>query len=282
MRVEEFSDQYELAASAYGLSPDELRDRDDLQAQPLQRWLAIVNGTVAGAVSTWLRPDRRNFLMFACPDPAAYASLTHAVLETLGGRLYTTVDADETEAVEALQAAGFTQEMVAERLRVRFDAALAKLRRASTPPGFSIQAADTVDEGRLFTLDNTVRQDVPGTDGWRGDREWFREEIAESPPFDPSAYLVGVDDHNGEYVGLVRIWRNANGPRFGLIGVVRQYRNTTIAAALIRWALSAAAQWGHPTFTTEACPANGVIHQRLKRVGAESMGRNLQLVRRRP
>lgn len=275
-----FTGQYELAAVLYGMSPDELRGRDERQGQPLQRWIAISDGEAVGAVSTWSRPDNRTFLYFVGRDRTAYAPLTEAVVETLHRRVHTHIDANDTQAVEALEAAGFESELVEEGFRIRFDKALARLDRAWIPSGFSIHSADAVDEDRLFALDNTLRQDTLGTDGWRGDREWFHDELADAPPFDPSAYLVAVDDHNGEYVGLVRAWRNPSGPRFGLVGVVRQYRNTPIAAVLLKQALTAASRWGQDTFTAETSPANAVIYPRMERLGAESMGQFLQMVRR--
>jgi GNAT superfamily N-acetyltransferase len=279
VEVVQFTDEYELAAPVYGISPEELRARDDRQGQPLQRWIALGHGRALGAVSTWLRPDDRMLLYFVGRDPAVYPPLTDAVVEALSRRVYTFVDADDREAVEALQDSGFATELVEERFRIRFDRALARLERAWVPAGFSIHPADAVDEDRLFALDNTLRRDTLGTDGWFGDRDWFRDELAESPPFDPSAYLVAVDDRNGEYVGLVRIWRNPTGPRFGLIGVVRRCRNTPIAAALMKEALTAASSWGHGTFTTETSPANPIIYERMERVGAESLGQFLQMVR---
>ncbi len=74
------------------------------------------------------------------------------------------------------------------------------------------------------------------------------------------------------------MWRNPEGPRFGLIGVVRHYRNTVIAAALLKQVLTAAATWGHASFTTETSVLNRAIYPRLKRIGAECVGRFLQLV----
>jgi GNAT superfamily N-acetyltransferase len=257
----------------------DLRAGDERQGQPLQRWLAVRDGEAAAAVSTWRRPDDRTFLYFVGPDRAAYSPLTEAVIGAVGRPVHTFVDTEDGELVEGLRSAGFEVEVVEEAFRVRFDRVLAWLRRAWAPSGFSIHPADTVDEDRLFVLDNTLRQDTLGTDGWRGDRDWFHDELTESPPFDPSAYLVAVDDRAGEYVGLVRIWRNPTGPRFGLIGVLPDFRSTTIAGALLRQALLAASEWGHETFTAETSPSNPTIYRRMGRLGAESLGRFHQMVR---
>ncbi len=272
------TDQYEAAAPLYGKTPEELRARD--AHRPGWRWLARRDGQAVGAVLAQERPDLRTFLSYAGDDLAALRPLTEAAARHLGGRLHTMADEAECGRLAALRTAGFETEMVSERFVIPFERAIAAVDRAWVPSGMSIRPADEVDEDRLFTLDNTLRQDVPGSDGWRGDRQWFREELAESPPFDPSAYLVGMDDRNGEYAALLRIWRNPDGPRLGLIGVVRQYRNTTIAAALLRQGLRAAAGWGHEHLVTETSPDNPVTYQRMARLGAESRGRFLQLVRR--
>ena len=279
MEVVSFTDEYELAAPVYGISPVELRARDDRQGQPLQRWIATGGGGALGAVTTRLRPDGRMFLSFVGGDLSVYSELSKAVVEALERPVHTFVDAADAETLAALGAAGFTTELVEERFQIRFETALARVKRAWVPSGYSIHPADSVDENLLFTLDNTLRQNTPGTDGWRGDRAWFGEELAESPPFDPAAYLVAVDERNGELVGLVRIWRNPEGPRFGLVGVVPRCRNTTIASALMKEALTAASGWGHEYFIAETSTTNTIIYGRMERVHAESLGRFLQMVR---
>lgn len=74
VRVLRFTDEHELAAGVYGLSPDELRERDERQGQRLQRRVAISDGEAVGAVTTWLRPHDRLFLYFVGRANAAYPS----------------------------------------------------------------------------------------------------------------------------------------------------------------------------------------------------------------
>jgi GNAT superfamily N-acetyltransferase len=212
--------------------------------------------------------------------PMSFAALTEAASRSLQQTLYTTVDLRDVGASDVLQSAGFETEVVNERFRIRFDRAIQCVRRAWVPSGCSIRSAVDVDIRRLFTLDNTLRQDVPGTDGWRGNWDWFREEVTDDPAFDPSTYLVGIDDGTGEYAGLVRIWRNPDGPRLGLLAVLPQYRNTVIGAALLKQALTAAVNWGYEAFDTETSPANPVTYPRMARLGAQSRGRSAQLRRR--
>ncbi len=248
-----------------------MRSKLALQPEPAGRWLAVDESGSAGAVTARERPDGRTFLAFACPNAAAYGPLTSAAHEELGSPLFTAVDAGDTAAVAALETAGFTPDLVTDRFRVRFDAALGRMRRATAPAGVTILPVAAVDEDRLFALDNTLRHDVPGTDGWRGNREWFRDELS-----DPAAYFVAVGG-DGEYAGLVRIWRNPDEARFGLIGVLRRYRGTLMGPALLRQGLIAAAEWGRPDFTTDVSPVNARLHRHVVRMGAERIVRSLRL-----
>ena len=220
------------------------------------------------------RPDRRTFLAFSDCGPEEYGPLVESAAAANPGPLFASVPADG-DALPALLRAGFVEELIFEHFRVRFDVVLARLPRDRVPRGVAIVPARDVDEDRLFTLDNTLRQDVPGTDGWRGNREWFRDEMT-----DRAAYHVAVDQGNGEYVGLARIWHDDADPNFGLLGVVRQYRRTSIAAALARAALAEAASWGIPAFVTGACVDNPQTYPVLVRLGGERLGRRVQLVRR--
>jgi len=75
-----------------------------------------------------------------------------------------------------------------------------------TATDYTITAADQVDATALCSLDTALRQDVPGTDGWVGDQDWFDSELT-SDAFDPSGYLVAQHQATEELVGLIRFWR---------------------------------------------------------------------------
>ncbi len=271
-------DEYELASPLYLLSAEQLRRSDRCRPQPVERWLAVESGEAVGSMRLIRRPDRRTFLDLR-GRPSTYRLLIAAAGDD-HPRLCVRVDESDIDARRALTDAGFVAELVEESFRLGFDRALSALRRASTPSGMTLVPAGEVDQDRLFTLDNTLRQDVPGTDGWRGDRRLFSEELSETPPFEPDAYPVAIDETNGEFVGLARVWRNPSGPRLGLVGVLRQYRNTMVVAALLRRALAAAATWGHSAVDTATSLDNRMVHRRLVSLGAESLGRTLQMVRR--
>lgn len=277
MRVEKFVDQDQAAAEAYGISLQQLKQRDANQDQDLYRWLAFDGDRVAGAVTGWLRSDDRMFLMFGCSNPVAYQALTEAVAHDLRRPVYVSADSRHGEDYQEVVDLGYEVEVTSEVFEVPFQPVLRLLGTVSVPSGFRVVSAADVSLKALFDLDNRLRQLVSGTDGWVGDIEWLKSELAESPPFDRDTYLVGLAPA-GAMAGLVRIWRNDDGPRFGMVGTLPRYRRTLIGPALIKTALSAAAGWGHESFLTETSVANRHIHARLKRVGANSVGFIRQLV----
>ena len=138
-----------------------------------------------------------------------------------------------------------------------------------------------LDPDRLRRLDDALRQDVPGSEGWRWDAEEFRAETF-GPFFDPATYLVAVDRASGEYAGLVRIWRNRAGPRLGLIGTLARYRRRGVARALLGQAFGVLAARGETSVTCEVDDTNVVSVSWLTGLGARRYGGNAELIRRQP
>ena len=140
------------------------------------------------AVKAYVRPDGRHFV--EDPDPEFLAEATTD--------LYCTVEASEVDSYLAL---GFD-------VHRREGTYLVPIRsaRVDVPQGVVFAPADEVDETSLRLLDNELRQDVPGTNGWQWDEADFREETYEAAEFDPKTYLVALDGETGEYVGIVRVW----------------------------------------------------------------------------
>lgn len=277
-RVERFVDEYDDVARLTGSTPGRIRKRDaESDGSPL-RWLARNGRAIVGVADGLIRPDDRLFLRFDVSDPGVYGPLTEWIYQEQRRPLFAMADEQPSQELQALKSIGFRTEVVNERFIVSFDDVLAKLVRAWVPSAYVLRRADRVDEERLFRLDNDIRSLVPGSDGWRGNRRWFSEELAESPPFEPNAYLVAVHVADDEYVGLIRIWRNEARPRLGLIGVLPQHRVPSLAAALLRAGLLGAAQWGHEVFETETSLENPHTYKRLARLATESGGRFRQLV----
>lgn len=278
MQVARFTDQYAEVAPVYGTTVDELRARDERQSQVLQRWIAVEDDVVIGALVTWLRPDNRMFLMFRVTDPRVYGPLTDAAGVALGRSVTTMCDDAETEHLAALQDAGFRIEMSGDRFAIPFDVLLPRLDRAWVPKRYVIRSVADVDEDRAFRLDNKVRNLVPGTDGWYGDREWFGKELR-SDEFDPTAYLIAIEEATETYAGLLRVWRNPDGPRLGLVAVLPEHRVRPLAGALLKRGLNAASTWGFDNLVTETSPDNPDTYPGLMRMRLQPVGRFHQLTR---
>jgi ribosomal protein S18 acetylase RimI-like enzyme len=149
------------------------------------------------------------------------------------------------------------------------------------PAGLGVLSAAAADITRLRLLDDALRQDVPGSAGWRWRTEEFRAETF-GPFFDPATYLVAVDRASGEYAGLVRIWRSRAGPRLGLIAMLAQYRRHGAARALLGQAFAVLAARGAASVIGEVDDTNVASVSLLTGLGARRYGGNVELIRRRP
>ena len=225
-----------------------------------------------------LRPDGR-LLVRAADEWTAEAAAEAA---ELASRRHVTAVAhiDERDSVQrdVLIAAGFADSRRQAVVALSVDDALAALARNTLPPGVEARSAVDVDEHRLRLLDDELRQDMPGTPGWRSTPEEFRDHTFADPAFDPGTYLVAVDRRSDEYVGLVRIWMNADGPRLGAVGVRRGYRRRGIASALIAGALDAVRTTGAPEVTMEYDLENVGSRTLAERLGARRLGTRIELV----
>jgi GNAT superfamily N-acetyltransferase len=242
-------------------------------------WRALDGDLVAGEVSAWLRPDDRCFLFFDTWRPDAYSPLTEAVAADLRRDLYVTLDDAEFEALDACAAAGFSVHRRESYYRIPTDPAVTGLAAAAMPAGLDVLSALDADIGRLRLLDDALRQDVPGSDGWRWDVTEFRSETF-SPFFDPATYLIAVAPATGEYAGLVRVWRNRAGPRLGMIAILAPYRRRGAARALLRHAFAVLSARGEASATAEADDANVASVSLLTGIGARRYGGSVELIRR--
>jgi RimJ/RimL family protein N-acetyltransferase len=139
-----------------------------------------------------------------------------------------------------------------------------------------ISAADA-DRDRLRLLDDALRDDIPGTKGWRSTPEEFVNDNFGGSDFDPRTYLVAVDESTGEYIGLVRVWMNSRGPRIGMFGVVRPHRRRGITLALLARCLRAAREAGYGTATSNYDEGNDASRGVFHRLGATQVGRTVEL-----
>jgi hypothetical protein len=249
--------------------------------RPALTWRALDGDLVAGEVSARLRPDNRWFLYFDTWRADAYPPLADAVARDLGHDLYVTLEDAEYDALDACAEAGFAVHRRESYYRIPTDPVATGLAGAVLPAGLDVLSAADADITRLRLLDDTLRQDVPGSEGWRWDAEEFRAETFSSF-FDPATYLVAVDRASGEYAGLVRIWRNRAGPRLGLIATRAQYRRRGLAGALLGRAFAVLTGRGDMSVVGEVDDANVASLSLLTGLGARRYGGSVELIRRQP
>ena len=143
------------------------------------------------------------------------------------------IDEEDHAGLRDFQAAGFTVHRRKHNYQVPTDLGGTRPSGALLPAGMSLISADAVDGDGLRQLDDALRQDVPGADGWVNDPQEFREYTFDDRHFDPATYLVAIDDVNQAYAGLARVWNNPGRPRLGLIGVTAAYRRRGLAKVLL-------------------------------------------------
>jgi ribosomal protein S18 acetylase RimI-like enzyme len=236
-------------------------------AQP--RWLAWDGDRVVGEMEFWERPDGKCGLEFGPCTAGAYRLLAGQV----SGPVVTTVDVADQVAVDGLGGAGFEVARVEDRYLIPVRSV-----EASVPRGLRVISAADTELEPLMALDCALREDVPGSAGWRPDADWFREETYDSPYFDPGTYLVALDAER--YVGLVRIWNGPRPlPRLGLIGVLPGYRRRGLARALIALAFEVLLGRGAAEVTAEADRTNTASTTLLAQLGGVVTGSDVELRR---
>ena len=214
------------------------------------------------AVKSYVRSDGRHFVRD--PDRESLAEATTDVYCTA-----------ETSEVDSYLALGFDAHRREGTYVVPIRSA-----RVEAPQGVVFAHADEVDETALRLLDNELRQDVPGTDGWQWDEADFRDETYEAAEFDATTYLVALDRETGDHVGIVRVWMTQPIPRLGFIGVRRRYRRRGIARALLAEVFARLDELGIYEVSTEIDETNTASRALLEGLGARRTGTSVELIRR--
>jgi GNAT superfamily N-acetyltransferase len=244
-------------------------------------WYALDGDVVAGEVSGRLRPDGRCFVYFDVWRPDVYSALADAVAEGLRCDLYARLDDAEFDALEGCAAAGFVEHRRESYYRIPTDPTVTGLADTAMPDGLDVLSAADADVDRLRLLDDALRQDLPGCDGWHWDPGEFREDTF-GPFFDPATYLVAVDRSSGDYAGLVRVWRSRAGPRLSLIATLAPYRKRGVARALLGRTFAVLVGRGETNVIAETDDASAASVSMLARLGARRYGGSVELIRRQP
>ena len=226
---------------------------------------------------THLRPDGRVLVWPNgrwTPDQARWAT---GYARSNGLTVITHVAADRTDEPRVLIDAGFAASRREVTVEVDLDQALTSIGEARLPAGVAAISAADADVERLRLLDDALRDDIPGTAGWRSTPEVFANDNFGDSAFDHRTYLVAVDERDGEYVGLVRVWMNRTDPRIGMFGVLPTHRRRGITLALLARCLRVARDEGHRTATSEFDETNGASTGVFERLGARQTGSTIEL-----
>jgi ribosomal protein S18 acetylase RimI-like enzyme len=251
-----------------------------LRIPPDLTWRALAGNNDVGSVKAVLRPDERCFVFFGSCRSDAYEPLLAAVAEQLDRDLYLTIDEADEEGRGLYEQLGFLVNRCESDYLIPTDPDVTGLGGVEAPAGFTFVRADDVEEDRLRLLDDALRQDVPGTDGWRWNQSGFREETFNSPFFDPATYLIAKARTSGEYAGLVRVWNHPTGPRLGLIAVLPAYRRRGLAKALLAQSFAVLHERGHAEVSAEVDDTNVASTSLLTARGARRTGGSIELLRR--
>ncbi|HEV7656440.1 MAG TPA: GNAT family N-acetyltransferase [Mycobacteriales bacterium] len=243
---------------------------------PNRDWHALEDDVVVGRAYLRRRPDDRAFVGADAWQEDVTAALLDAVIADVPGELHSSTDENDAGQLTLLERAGFGVHRREDEFVLPVAAAAAAT-AGPVPDGIRIVPADEKESDRLARLDDRLRQDVPGTDGWLNESAEFREYTF-GPHFDPEIYLVAMA--GDEYAGLVRMWRAARVPRLGLIAVLRWHRRRGIARALLGQAFGVLAERGVEQVTTEADVTNAASQTLLAGLGAVRTGGSIEL--RRP
>ena len=245
---------------------------------PGRQWHALDDDEVVGRATLLRRPDGRAYVAADAWKDEVTVALLRAAIADVPGDLHSTVAEDDAAQLALLSGVGFAEHRREHEYLIPVAGVLAGP-AGTVPDGVRIVSAAGVDVARLMRLDDLLRQDVPGTDGWVNELEEFRQYTFGSPQFDPELYLVAVTDED-RYAGLVRLWPAHRVPRLGLIGVLRPYRRRGLASALLHAAFRPLAGRGVEQVSAEADVTNTASVTLLTTLGAVRTGGAVEL--RRP
>ena len=251
-----------------------------IRASPGLTWRALDGSEVVGSITAFLRPDERWFVMFdSCRDDACLPLLA-AVSGNTGSDLYMTAEEADSEGFDRLIALGFAVNRRDSIYLIPTDPGRTGLGDASLPDDVVAISAADADSEDLRLLDDELRQDVPGNQGWAWHPADFHTETFDSGDFDPATYIVAADMASAGYIGLARIWIGPGLPRLGLVAVRRPYRRRGVARALLARTLGVLHERGRAEVTAEVDDENTASKVLLTGLGARRIGGTVEFIRR--
>jgi ribosomal protein S18 acetylase RimI-like enzyme len=250
-----------------------------VRVAPGVHWHALDDDEVAGRAHALHRPDDRVFVSVDTWRDDVFPVLVGALIQDLPADLHTIVDEADAGELARWAALGFRPNRREDAYLVPTAPRATGLHDAGTPAGFTVISAAAADEDRLRALDELLREDVPGSDGWVNDPGQFHAQTFDHPQFDPATYLVAVHEASRQYAGLVRIWTHPKHSRLGLVGVRRSCRRQGLARALLAAAFEPLHARGITGVLAEVDVTNTASTALLARIGARRTGGSVELLR---
>lgn len=244
-------------------------------------WRALADSVVLGQVRAWVRPDGRTFLYVDQSDPDAMDLILESVEAQLHRTLHVSLDERDKQLNMLFTARGYQVNRTESTYSIPVARAWSRLDGSRLPPGIAMVPADEPNEARLRELDDRLRQDVPGTDGWTWHPDDFREETFESDDFDPQLYWIAKSRDEDRYIAIARLWNKPHVPRLGLLAVLPPFRRQGVARALLLRGLDTLKQRGVEQLVTETDDTNVPMGSLLKHLGARRTGRTIELAKPR-
>lgn len=234
------------------------------ESQLTRRW-----STDAGAaVNAVQRPDGAWLLHLPENHVDAWSDLVRLVSGDLDGPLLVSRPEDQgMEADAALRTAGFVPVRWETVWRIPIAGLLAK---PTVRTAHRIVSVTSLDADAVAELDNRIRNDIPGTEGWMGTGAQLIESLAD-PEFDPALYRVAQHEESARLDGLIRVWNRVPEPRLGCIGVTRPWRRTRLALALVQDIADTLHARGVTHITTETDTTNRNSHPMAIRQGGQAI-----------
>lgn len=234
------------------------------------------DGAVMKAIQ---RPDGAWSVRLPEDHFAAWAALVSLARADISGVLLVSRPSEDCdEIVSQLGRAGFTPARVETVWRLPLAALLA---RPSVRTVHRLVPVTSLDADAVAALDNSIRRDIPGTDGWAGTGAQLTASL-DDPQFDPALYLVAQHTKTEGLDGLIRVWNRSPEPRLGCVGVTRPWRRTRLALALVQEVASTlfARSVSHVTAETDAI--NRDSHRMAAHHGGETIQTTVEWQNLRP
>lgn len=250
------------------------------RVDPLRWQVSDEVGAVLGQTRGWLRPDRRCVVRLPSELPDVWGDLAAALTQEVGVPLLVSAPEQDGDQSAALTRAGFLRMRTEQHWRIPLTPALDRLSRLpdrdrSEVAGCDLVSARHTDLDRLCALDNQIRADIPGTNGWAGTVADLADSL-DDDEFDPALYVVARRQSDGAYVGLVRVWNRSPRPRVGCLGVIASLRRTSLCARLVMAVGRELRSRGVDAVTTETDVTNAASHTMVRRMGGEPTGLTAQ------